>query len=214
MADVIDVVDENEKNVEISYEEYAAFPTMVYKFKSKLPVVDHIQMAQWIKRQKEAEGQVVQTEGDLYKLSYFRPLVETTKQVSAEILQKLGYKYDKLEMTGMWGNYLSNGQTHPPHTHSNNVLSGVYYVESQKGASPIQFFDPRPIAHHLKPVNRPNWENAGMIQFDAEQGTGIIFPSWLQHWVPPTQTDRVSVSWNIIPRGHYGSISEYQYAHI
>ena len=50
MADVIDVVDENEKNVEISYEEYAAFPTMVYKFKSKLPVVDHIQMAQWIKR--------------------------------------------------------------------------------------------------------------------------------------------------------------------
>ena len=38
-----------------------------------------------------------------------------------------------------------------------------------------------------------------MIQFDAEQGTGIIFPSWLQHWVPPTQFDRVSVSWNIIP---------------
>jgi len=53
-----------------------------------------------------------------------------------------------------------------------------------------------------------------MIQFDAEQGTGIIFPSWLQHWVPPTQADRVSVSWNIIPRGSYGSISEYQYAHI
>jgi len=36
MADVIDVVDENEKNVEISYEEYAAFPTMVYKFKSRV----------------------------------------------------------------------------------------------------------------------------------------------------------------------------------
>ena len=51
MADVIDVVDENEKNVEISYEEYAAFPTMVYKFKSKLPVVDHLHMAKWIKRQ-------------------------------------------------------------------------------------------------------------------------------------------------------------------
>ena len=201
-------------DVNIEYEEYAAFPTMVYKFKLELLTIDHLQMSKWIKRQKKAEDQVVQTEGDLYKLSYFRPLVETANQVSAEILQKLGYKYDKLEMTGMWGNYLRPGQTHPPHTHSNNILSGVYYIETEKGSSPIQFFDPRPVAHHMKPVNRPNWQNAGMLQFDSEEGTGLIFPSWLQHWVPPTQTDRVSVSWNILARGTYGSVDEYQYANI
>jgi len=171
-------------------------------------------MSKWIKRQKEAEDQVVQTEGDLYKLSYFRTLVETAKQINAEILQKLGYKYDKLEMTGMWGNYLQPGQTHPPHTHSNNILSGVYYIETEKGPSPIQFFDPRPVAHHMKPVNTPNWQNAAMLQFDAEQGTGLIFPSWLQHWVPPTKTDRISVSWNILARGTYGLADEYQYANI
>ena len=201
-------------DVNIEYEEYAAFPTMVYKFKLELLTIDHLQMSKWIKRQKEAEDQVVQTEGDLYKLSYFRPLVETANQVSAEILQKLGYKYDKLEMTGMWGNYLRPGQTHPPHTHSNNILSGVYYIETEKGSSPIQFFDPRPVAHHMKPVNRPNWQNGSMLQFDSEEGTGLIFPSWLQHWVPPTQTDRVSVSWNILARGTYGSVDEYQYANI
>ena len=201
-------------DVNIEYEEYAAFPTMVYKFKLELPTIDHLQMSKWIKRQKEAEDQVVQTEGDLYKLSYFRPLVETANQVGAEILQKLGYKYDKLEMTGMWGNYLRPGQTHPPHTHSNNILSGVYYIETKKGSSPIQFFDPRPVAHHMKPVNRPNWQNGSMLQFDSEEGTGLIFPSWLQHWVPPTQTDRVSVSWNILARGTYGSVDEYQYANI
>ena len=66
----------------------------------------------------------------------------------------------------------------------------------------------------MKPVNRPNWQNAGMLQFDSEEGTGLIFPSWLQHWVPPTQTDRVSVSWNILARGTYGSVDEYQYANI
>ena len=115
-------------------------------------------------------------------------------------------------MTGMWGNYLRPGQTHPPHTHSNNILSGVYYIETEKGSSPIQFFDPRPIAHHMKPVIKPNWQNASMLQFDAEEGSGLIFPAWLQHWVPPTQTDRVSVSWNILPRGAYGSMNEYQYA--
>jgi len=201
-------------DVNIKYDEYAAFPTMLYKFKPELLSVDHMQMSMWIKKQEKENSDVVQTDSDLYKLSYFKPLSDVAKQVSAEILQKLGYKYEKLEMTGMWGNFLKSGQTHPPHTHSNNVLSGVYYIESKKGASPIQFFDPRPAAHHMKPLNRPNWENAGMVQFDAEEGSGLIFPSWLQHWVPPTLTDRVSVSWNILPRGVYGSMSEYQYAHI
>ena len=201
-------------DVNIEYEEYAAFPTMVYKFKLELPTIDHLQMSKWIKRQKEAEDQVVQTEGDLYKLSYFRPLVETAKQVSAEILQKLGYKYDKLEMTGMWGNYLRPGQTHPPHTHSNNILSGVYYIETEKGSSPIQFFDPRPVAHHMKPVNRPNWQNGSMLQFDSEQGTGLIFPSWLQHWVPETKDERISIAWNVIVRGEYGEPNTLQNAHI
>ena len=42
----------------------------------------------------------------------------------------------------------------------------------------------------------------------------LIFPSWLMHWVPPTPSERTSVSWNIILRGDYGSKEEYQYAHI
>ena len=41
----------------------------------------------------------------------------------------------------MWANKLEKGDTHPPHTHSNNIFSGVYYLE---GGSEIQFFDPRP----------------------------------------------------------------------
>ena len=53
-----------------------------------------------------------------------------------------------------------------------------------------------------------------MLQFDAEVGCGLIFPSWLMHWVPPTQEERISVSWNIILRGDYGSHEEYQYANI
>jgi len=201
-------------DVNVKYDEYAAFPTMMYKFKPEKRLLLHTEMATYIKVQKCDEDEVVQTSSDLYKLSTFRDLADVAKNVSAEILQKLGYKYDKLEMTGMWGNWLKDGQSHPPHTHSNNVLSGVYYIESQKESSPIQFFDPRPIAHHMKPVNTPNWQNAGMLQFDAEEGSGLIFPSWLQHWVPPTKTDRISVSWNILPRGTYGLADEYQYANI
>ena len=30
----------------------------------------------------------------------------------------------------MWSNVLKPIETHPPHTHSNNFISGVYYVQA------------------------------------------------------------------------------------
>ena len=66
----------------------------------------------------------------------------------------------------------------------------------------------------MKPVNRPNWQNGSMLQFDSEQGTGLIFPSWLQHWVPETKDERISIAWNAIVRGKYGEPNTLQNATI
>lgn len=196
-------------DVKVSIDEFTAFPTMVYKFTADLGSDTHAHMSAYIKTKDD-----MQTEDDLYKISSFKPLVETVYHTTKDILTKLEYEYDKLEMTSMWGNHMSKGMSHPPHTHSNNLWSGVYYVKSSENASPIQFFDPRSQAHLLKPKHKSNWQNSGMLQFDAEVGCGLIFPSWLMHWVPPTQEERISVSWNIILRGDYGSHEEYQYANI
>ena len=53
-----------------------------------------------------------------------------------------------------------------------------------------------------------------MVQFNCLPCTGYIFPSWLQHWVPPTPVDRVSISWNILARGKYGEAGTFQNADI
>ena len=53
-----------------------------------------------------------------------------------------------------------------------------------------------------------------MMQYNAIEGKGYIFPSWLQHWVPITEDKRISVSWNIILRGNYGEPNTLQNAHI
>ena len=53
-----------------------------------------------------------------------------------------------------------------------------------------------------------------MLQYDAIEGTGLIFPSWLQHWVPTTEDKRISVSWNILLRGNYGEQGTLQNAYI
>ena len=144
----------------------------------------------------------------------FLHLRNTILDANENHLKKLDYKYDRLEITGMWANCLFAGDSHAPHTHSNNFLSGVYYLTAGKESSPIQFFDPRPQAQVLRPRNKTNWNNASMIQFSAVQGKGYIFPSWLLHWVPPTGDERISISWNIILRGEYGEPKTLQNAYI
>ena len=71
------------------------------------------------------------------------------------------------------GKQIKKGDIHPPHTHSNNIFSGVYYLE---GGSQIQFFDPRPQASVLHPnLKYTNFDNSGMIGFDSEKGVRINF---------------------------------------
>ena len=192
-------------DVKVEIEEYAAFPTMVYKFSPNLSSDMHSEMSAFIKA-----GDETQTEDNIQIMSIFHPLVETVQHTMVDILNKLEYQYQKIEITSMWGNVLKSGNPHQPHTHSNNLWSGVYYLKS---GSPIQFFDPRPAANILKPKNTPNWDNSSMMQFPAHVGTGLIFPSWLMHWVPPTPSERISVSWNILLRGDYGT-GQFQNANI
>ena len=186
---------------------------MIYKLTSGLSSDTHAMMSYGLVYKNMSEG-VLQTKDDLYKLSSFKPLLDVISHVTKNILEKLEYEYEKIEITGMWVNKMKQGENHPPHTHSNNFLSGVYYLRTTKDSSPIQFFDPKQQRTVLQPKGKPNWNTGSMIQFDAFEGTGLIFPSWLMHWVPPTQSERTSISWNVILRGDYGSRDDYQYANI
>ena len=62
---------------------------------------------------------------------------EKVYNVSKHYLNNLEYEYDKIEITGMWANKLYQGDAHPPHTHSNNILSGVYYLKSDNNLSNV-----------------------------------------------------------------------------
>ena len=188
---------------------YQIFPTVIYEF--NYTPVDKIMMTSYIDQLKI---NTPQTPDDLHELSYFAELRDKVKEISKQYLDDLQYEYDKIEITGMWANKLNAGDSHAPHTHSNNFLSGVYYLHTSENSSPIQFFDPRAQAHVLKPRNTPNWLNASMMQYNATEGKGYIFPSWLSHWVPTTEDKRISVSWNILVRGEYGEPNTLQNAHI
>ena len=200
-------------------ERHEFFPTCIYRFKHDFKenelnnVVKHIEDNSL----SEQNGQVIkrtgsQTQNELHKIDTFANLTKTIIDATKSILDEQGY-IGEVEITNMWGNILrpQSQRAHAPHTHSNNILSGVYYLQS---GSPIQFFDPRPAATILKPRNTPNWDNSGMIQFDSVEDIALFFPSWLMHWVKTNEEERMSVSWNIQVNGHYGEPKTLQNAYI
>ena len=209
----------------VDVRKHEVFPTMIYQFNcgyKDIPELYLFQMETYI-TVNENEDFVNQSKDGLYlnqskdglhKLSTFRTLRNIIIEQNNLYLENLQYYFDKIEITSMWSNYLKPNQSHPPHTHSNNFLSGVFYMKSESPASPIQFFDPRVQANVLSPKNEPNKYNASMIQFPCTPCTGYIFPAWLQHWVPPTPIDRISISWNILVRGEYGEAGTFQNANI
>ena len=188
--------------------QHKLFPTIVSEFEYNMSSDEHGIVLKELRLSKTR--MIVQTQDDLHKKlpSFKRKVFEVTEKICRESK----YRYDTLEITGMWANMLKKGDSHPPHTHSNNVFSGVYYLED---GAPIQFFDPRPQASVLHPnLEYTTFDNSSMIQFNSQKGMGLIFPSWLQHWVPPTEKDRISISWNIILRGDYGQPHTLQNSHI
>ena len=190
---------------------HECFPTLIHEFKLDL---EHNKMLDYIHTTVTGNGQIHQTQDDLHKLLIFKPLVDELTLIHDAIIQNLEYEYDKIEITNMWSNHLYKGESHPPHTHSNNLFSGVYYL-CGVNAAPIQFFDPRVQSSILVPRRKNNnWHNSSMLQFNSVNGSGFIFPAWLQHWVPATHHERISVSWNVLVRGYYGESQTFQNAYI
>ncbi len=169
----------------------------------------------------EHNGQIIkrtgsQTQDELHKIDTFSNLTNTISKVTRHILNEQEYM-GEIEITNMWGNILrpQSQRAHAPHTHSNNFLSGVFYLKTSSDTSPIQFFDPRPQSNVLKPRKKEfNLLNSDMAQFNSETGYGVVFPSWLQHWVPETKDERMSIAWNVIIRGEYGEPNALQNAYI
>ena len=189
------------------------FPTCVYKFQHEFveneleKMIKHIDDNSWfVDNGVRVKRTGSQTQDELHKTDTFSNITNTIIKVSRYILDDQEYMGD-IEITNMWGNILSpqKQRAHAPHTHSNNFLSGVFYLKTSPQTSPIQFFDPRPQASVFVPRKKEyNQLNSDKVQFLSETGTGVVFPAWLQHWVPETLDERISIAWNVLVRGEHG----------
>ena len=141
----------------------------------------------------------------------FSELVSCINEATATVFAYLKIGFEGFELTACWANVSTVGAGHRIHSHPNNFLSGVYYVKTQTGADSINFHDPRVQTGIIRPpVTELTAENTDQVVVKVDDGTLLIFPSWLQHSVDANQSnaDRISVSFNIMPRSYVERMSK------
>ena len=184
------------------------FPTLVWKMQLSRSTYEPINAKIKAKLLEIAQatpglspGGKLQTDQTLHHLPEFRELSEIIHGAATGVLDFLKIIYESIELTGCWANISPPGDGHRPHTHPNNYLSGVYYVQTQEGANTISFDDPRPQTNIIAPATTAiTDENAGQIHITTRDGLLMFFPAWLQHQVPRNQSRqaRISIAFNIM----------------
>ena len=184
------------------------FPTLVWKIQVKAEVHEAIDakilaVLEWMRQDlpRLGPGQGWQSMQTLHEREEFRDLMSCINKAATSILHFLKIGYDAFEVTGCWANVLAKGATHRAHSHPNNFLSGVYYVQTHPGTNTINFHDPRSQTGIIRPpVVELSAENTDQVVVGVKNGTLLIFPSYLQHSVDTntSEEERVSISFNIM----------------
>lgn len=144
---------------------------------------------------------VWQTEQRLHERPDFAELTGYFRTAAAGALESQKVIYESFQITGCWANIATRGGWHKAHSHPNNFLSGVYYVQAPQGAARITFSDPRTQRQVFFPrVSELNETNAGEVTLELEEGTIVVFPSWLVHSVGlnTDERERVSIAFNVM----------------
>jgi uncharacterized protein (TIGR02466 family) len=184
------------------------FPTFVWMAELEDDARERIHRGamEWLEEMTDALRELApggswQSEHVLHQVGQFAELVSVIRRMSAAVLEFLRIGYDGIDITGCWVNVSAPGAQHVVHHHPNNFLSGVYYVRVGAGSNTIQFHDPRPQVRVIRPpVRELTGENADMAVVQVDPGTLLLFPSWLEHSVPPNQglETRISISFNLM----------------
>ena len=90
---------------------HLVFPTALHIFNHSMEQEEKQLMVNYIKGTRNKEtvdvaGLSKHTKNNLHKIPEFAKLRNTINDATHEVVKKMEFKYDSLEMTGMWGNAL------------------------------------------------------------------------------------------------------------
>ena len=131
---------------------------------------------------------------------YLGGIVNSIVQATDEFRSSL--KMKPLIVTSIWININGKGGYNSRHCHPGSIISGAFYIKvPEDSESPFILLKSRESTDYGfgEAFEDPNSvENVNTILIPSEEGKLILFPSYLEHEVPPNQSNdhRISISFN------------------
>ena len=178
--------------------------TMIWEFmRSQTKVTFNEDFTGWIQGEMEKNQSVRKSnrggwQSDLYKPEgEFEPLVKEIK----EFCKHLPLNIKEMVIPQMWVNVNRKGDWNVIHQHGHYSLAGTYYVKVPKNSGRLVFRDPRPGAIGNIFLN-DRFDHGEIKNINTMEGLLAIWPSYLDHFVEPNNSDeeRISISFDIVCR--------------
>jgi len=107
-----------------------------------------------------------------------------------ELLSKLKYRDSNFKLIRFWWNVYQKGDHAPLHNHGMFGISGVYLLHLNEPNKTVFFSKSKTILEN----------GSDICQYctdDVPEGTVMLFPSSLSHYVEPAETARMTISFNV-----------------
>ena len=130
-----------------------------------------------------------QSRANLFEDPIFQEFNKSILNAAAGILKE--YTNCEPYLQAMWANINTKGNYNGQHTHEGE-LSGVFYCQVPENSGKIVLVNPA-VRSYISAVKNNNFT------INPKRLALIMFPSWLEHYVEPNQSDnpRISISFNI-----------------
>ena len=141
---------------------------------------------------------------DLQKNPEYKPFTEFILAKGKEFLEVQGFDSNAVRFNPYFFlNYFLEGSAHPRHVHSQCTISGIFYLQTPPGSSPIRFMPNQPFRDffdyffHVK--DKSNWFAMSHYDYQPYPGLLLMWPAWLYHEVVPNSSKepRTSIVFNL-----------------
>ena len=176
--------------------------TQIWEFmRSKTRVTFNEDFIGWIQGKMKDDNSVRKSNRGGWQSDLFKPdgEFEPLAKEIAGFVSHINLGIEKIKIPQLWVNVNKKGDWNTIHQHGQYTLAGTYYVKVPEDSGRIVFRDPRPAAISNKfmvdTFDRGEFKNVNLME-----GLLMMWPSYLDHFVEPSQTDeeRISISFDIV----------------
>ena len=130
-----------------------------------------------------------------YILNDDTTMLEIINQGLSQMVRQEGLEF--VTLSDSWYTVMNKGSRIHRHRHNSNVFSGTLFINMPEGSTGIAFVNPTTAYKTLNRINAQTKYSSSSHLVEAKTGDMIIYPSWLEHFVPiQTCDNRITISFN------------------